>query len=143
MRRFAFIPVLALFLLIPAGEAQAELRLKAIMAGLMSDMDEIRRGIKDGDFKAVEEHAKKVANHEKPPMEERERIMGFLKDEADGFKSADMEVHNAATGLAEAAAQMDNTAVIVHYSRILRGCLKCHTRYRARVVDHFYGGDGD
>lgn len=139
MKRFIVVPILTLLLFGAAREAQAELSLKAIMAGLMSDMGEITRAMNYDDFKAVEEHARKIANHPKPPVEERERIFSFLKDEATGYKAADMEVHSAAAGLAEAAAQMDNDAVIRHYSKILRGCLKCHVRYRARVVQHFYG----
>ena len=140
MKRIIFIPLLAVFLLISVSEAQAELRLKAIMAALENDMELIVRAINSGDLKSVEGFATEIADHEKPPLEERQRIMGFLKEDAQGFKAADMVVHNAATELADAAVQNDYERVLSSYTNILTGCVKCHSRYRARVMEHFYGG---
>jgi len=116
------------------------LRLKTIMNDLAGEMETISRGVWLGDFKSIEAAAVKVADHEKPPMPERMKILGFLKGRAGGFKTADAKVHNNAMAMAEAAKREDMKGVLENFSIVIEGCVECHTDYRPVIVEHFYGG---
>ena len=109
------------------------------MIALESDMEELIRAINYGDLKSIEERATEIADHEKPPLSERQEIMGFLKEDMAGFKGADTEVHDSASELAASAKRGDIEGVLNNYAKTLRGCVKCHSEYRERVIGHFYG----
>lgn len=125
---------------IAAAGGGEPLRLKAIMNDLAGEMETISRGIWLGDFNIIEAAAVKVADHEKPPMAERMKILGFLKGRAGGFKAADASVHDNAMAMAEAAKREDMAGVVEKFDAVMKGCVECHTGYRADIVDHFYGG---
>ncbi len=139
MRRVTIITGLILALLASTGQAHADLRLRGIMVELEARMEAIVRAISLDDLEAVESNARQIADHEKPPVEERLKILGFLKEDANGFKETDGIVHLSALKMAEAAARKDYEGVVDLYRDVLNGCVSCHTRYRSRIVDHFYG----
>ncbi|MCP3677441.1 MAG: hypothetical protein GY721_07610, partial [Deltaproteobacteria bacterium] len=139
MRKLAVMTALILALLASTGQAHAELRLRGIMIELEARMEAIVRAISSGDLEAVDSNARRIADHEKPPLEERQRILGFLKEEANSFKEIDYAVHLSATKLAEAAGNNDYEGVVDNYRDVLHGCVNCHAGFRPRIVEHFYG----
>ncbi|MFQ5427665.1 MAG: DUF3365 domain-containing protein [Thermodesulfobacteriota bacterium] len=139
MKKIVFLSTLIVILLTLTCEAQAELRLRGIMLKLEAGMETIVRSINLGDFEAIASKAREIADHEKPPMEERKRILSFLGEEANAFRETDMEVHSTALRLAQAAKKKDYEGVIKAYGDLLGGCVKCHRGYRAPIVEHFYG----
>ncbi len=139
MKKIALISALFISLLSLTGQAQAGLRLRFIMDAIETNMEAIVRSISTGDFKAIEARAREIADHEKPPMEERQKIMSFLKGDAKGFKEADGIVHHRAAKLSELAKKKDYKGVVDTYGLLLGGCVKCHNQYRSRIVKEFYG----
>ena len=121
-----------------AGDTGEDLVLRAIMQELSSDMRAITDGIVLEEWQAIAEAAARIADHRKPPLAERQRIIGYLGDEAGSFKSHDNEVHLAASKLSEAATRKDGAAVIDTFARVQSGCLACHQQFRGKVVEHFY-----
>ena len=121
-----------------AAPASAELELRQIMQTLLGHMGLIVTGISTEDFDTIEKSAAGIAGHRTPPIDERMAIMEFLKDDSAGFKAADGVVHDSAARVAEAARNKDMYSVVEGYRDILAGCLDCHTKYRDRVLKHFY-----
>ncbi len=115
-----------------------ELKLKAIMVELGESMSRIVEAISTDDFEAVEANALLIAEHERPPMEERKKIIGFLGDDAASFRSFDETVHAEAMKMNDAAKEMEMEAVVESFSRVLEGCTGCHRDFKARVKEHFY-----
>jgi len=120
------------------ADVRAELRLRGIMTDLSVRMEAVVAAIGAGDFKEIESNARVVADHEKPPVTERAKILGFLKTRAVAFKGADGKVHDNASAMAEAARQKDMARVVESFSAVLSGCVECHTGFRAKIVEHFY-----
>lgn len=116
-----------------------DLELKRIMQDLSSRTTAMVAGIVSDDLASVAEAAAVVADHERPPIEERKRILGYLKGEAPEFKAADDIVHNQALALSKAAAEGDYQGVVDHYAAMLKGCVKCHRQFRDRIRGRFYG----
>lgn len=130
---------LALAALFLATEARAEKNLRVIMGELAANTEAITRAIGNGDLEEIERNARMIAEHDKPPIEERKRILGFLKEEAAGFKGADEFVHDSAQELAESASAGDFDGVLENFRNVLEGCVRCHTGYRERIIERFRG----
>ncbi len=118
--------------------ARAELQLKSIMTDLSARMQAVVVAIGAGDFAEIESNASVIADHDKPPMTERMKILGFLKSRASQFKKMDGKVHDNASDMAEAAKREDMEGVLKSFSIVLAGCVECHTGYRDDIVEHFY-----
>ena len=97
----------------------------------------ITEGITHEDWIRVAEHAEAIANHPRPPMTERVRIMAFAGTEVAQFKKYDTEVHEAASSLADEAADGDGSAIIASFGRLQNGCLDCHATFRSAYREHF------
>ncbi|MBI1912294.1 MAG: cytochrome c [Deltaproteobacteria bacterium] len=138
MRKKILAVAAAVSLFVPVISEAADLEIRGIMKKLGSRTEEVVRGISAGDFKLIEKNALLLADHEKPPISERLRILGFLKTDASGFKAIDEGIHENAAKLAEAAQKQDQEAVLTHFSEVLKSCVKCHTQYRGRIIEHFY-----
>jgi cytochrome c556 len=124
-------------MLIAGGvQAQDGPSLKVIMVGLEADMEMIVRAMNYDDFEAIRTKAMEIAEHDKPPMAERKKIMAFLGAEASEFRKGDAMVHSSAVKLAEAALEKDYEKVVDRYKILLGGCVACHTGYRSRIVEH-------
>lgn len=122
----------------PAQTGQPPLALRSVMAVLAVRMEAIVYAVSVGDLKAVEKSALEIADHERPPLEERRKIMAFLGDDAEGFKAADLRVHDAAAAVAAAARAEDLDAVAGKFSLLLKGCVACHARFKSGIVGRFY-----
>jgi cytochrome c556 len=136
MKRFAFLIFFFALLFTGTANAQGEASLKLVMTNLEADMEAIVRALNYGDFETIEARALAIANHEKPPMTQRKKIMNFLGEEMVGFKKGDAKVHDSALKVAEYAAEKDYAGVIEGYGVLLGGCVACHTTYRSRIIEH-------
>lgn len=114
------------------------LALKKIMNTLANDMSQITHSIALEDWSKVEEAAQKIANHDKPPMLEKIKILKLLGSEASDFKAFDDYVHDMSLELAKHAKSKDSEKVINTYTKVLKGCVDCHQRFKNKVQDHFY-----
>lgn len=134
--------ILAIFLSLWAMAADAnngeDLVLRAIMQDMASDMRKITDGIVLEEWQEIAASAARIADHRKPPLAERQQIMGFLGKEAGKFKRYDSEVHVAASELSGAARRKDAAEVIDTFARMQSGCLACHQQFRDPIREHFY-----
>lgn len=120
--------------------AHAEpLALQKIMKELGNDMQKITDGISREDWGWVEAAALRIADHPRPPMEERKRIISFIGADAGTFKSTDKKTHSTARTLATAAASENGEAAITAFATLQSSCLACHQVFRKRIQQHFYG----
>ncbi|MDG4868591.1 cytochrome c [Guyparkeria sp. 1SP6A2] len=111
-----------------------------IMEELGEHMVGITEGITHEDWIRVAEHAQAIADHPRPPMTERVRIMAFAGTDVAKFKEFDGEVHDAAARLADEAAGGDGSAIIASFGRLQNGCLDCHAAFRTTYRNHFLSG---
>ncbi len=123
--------------LVSAVPASGETRLRTIMNELNTNMGRVVDGVMREDFVLIEQSAKRIAEHEKAPMAERKRIVGHLKERAPVFKGIDGTLHNDAVAVAEAAAGRDMEGVLQNLARVQRGCVACHSAFRAEVMELF------
>lgn len=72
-------------------------------------------------------------------MSEKVQILTWLGTEAGRFRSFDIQVHDAATAMGEAAKRSDGQGVITAFSRTQQSCLACHQSFRQPFLEHFYG----
>jgi len=121
------------------AEQSEPLVLQKIMFDMGEEMQNITAGISSEDWQRVAEAAIKIADHPKPPVSERMRIMSLLGTEMAAFKEGDMETHQSARKLAEIAKQENGQAVISAFSVLQNNCLSCHENYREKFQAHFYG----
>ena len=138
MKRFQIV-ILALVMLVAAPAISgAELQLRTIMNGMNDRMKDIVNAINREDFSAIEENAMKIADHDKPPVTERVKILSFMLGKSPEFKGMDDKVHASAKELAEAAKKKNIDAVLSNFSKVQRACINCHTKFKAQIVEHFY-----
>ncbi|MDD5434534.1 MAG: hypothetical protein PH343_03805 [Nitrospira sp.] len=132
--------MLTVFFVVPAV-SMAELQLRTIMNGMNDRMRDIVTAINKEDFKAIEENAMKIADHDKPPVTERVRILGFMLGKAPELKGMDDKVHAGAKDLAEAAKKKNLDTILISFAKLQKACIACHTKFKAKIVEHFYSGD--
>jgi cytochrome c556 len=84
----------------------------------------------------VQRHAEAIAEHPHVAPEEMQRIQNILGGEMARFVSYDEQVHDAAIRLAMAAAQGDTDQVLSELNEVQRGCVACHTEFRARLLSN-------
>ncbi|HLS80393.1 MAG TPA: cytochrome c [Steroidobacter sp.] len=117
------------------------LALRKIMKDLGAHMQTVTDGISREDWKLVEQTARLIADHPRPPMAERARILSFMGSDAAKFRAYDGKTHDAAAALAEAAKSEDGTAVIRAFEQVQLSCFGCHQEFRRPFLEHFYGGN--
>lgn len=126
----------------PAAQAQGgsePMALQTIMKQLDRDLQAVTGAIAVEDWPRVGELAPKIGRHAEPAPAEKLRILGWLGTEAGSFRGFDTQVHDAATGLAQAAARGDGAEVIAAFARVQQACLGCHQAFRQRFVAEFHG----
>lgn len=114
--------------------------LQGIMIKLGQDMQAVTAAISIEDWATVERLAPGIADHAEPPGEEKARIIGWLGKDAPKFRGYDMQAHEAAAVMGEAAARKDGVAAIAAFARVQESCLGCHQEFRQPFMAHFYGG---
>lgn len=107
----------------------------SIMVGLQEDMARVSRGLWLERFDTIAAAAQDVADHPRVPPEEFERISGVLGKDMSRFGGMDMEVHDLAVRLAEAAREEDLEAVLSAQAELRRACVACHSTFRQRLRD--------
>ncbi len=120
-------------------EPDNPLQLRKIMQEMGRNMQVIVDGISREDWKLVAITAPLIANHPKPPLAERAKIIAFIGTDAPNFKNYDKKTHDTASVLAESAARGDSSAVLAEFSALQQSCLACHQAFRKPVQVHFYG----
>ncbi|GAV21213.1 hypothetical protein MMIC_P2193 [Mariprofundus micogutta] len=109
--------------------------LKQIMQQLGKDYSSLNHAILLKDFAGAAHFAHAIADHDKPSMGQRLKIMGELGTEMSAFKKADGRVHELAIKIEEAARAKDMPLLIQSQSQMLTACMACHTSYRSRIVN--------
>lgn len=107
--------------------------LYSIMAALQADMARVSRGLWLEDLDTVAAGADAVANHPQVPPEEFQRISEVLGEEMSRFGGMDMEVHDVAVRLGDAADRADLESVLALDAELRRACVRCHSTYRQRL----------
>ncbi len=125
------------------AETEAKLNepfaLQSIMRDIGTNMQSIVGAISREDWAQVEDSARLIADHPKPPLSERGKIAGFFKADMAQFKNYDGQTHKAASLLAEAADSKDGKTVISNFATLQNTCLACHQKFREDFQQHFYG----
>lgn len=114
-----------------AEEGDASLR--QVMQGLGQEMCRLNGAILKEDFTQAAVSAQAIAEHPRPPLGERLRIMAELGSDMPRFKRGDDAVHDSAMALKAAAERKEPAAVLEHYLHLMAGCVECHNSFRARV----------
>ena len=122
-----------------AAEPSEPLALRKIMQDMGKEMGVIAEAVSREEWARVEKSALRIADHPRPPMEERKRIMAFFGKEMARFKGYDTKTHDTARELAAAAAKQESSAVISTFARLQSSCLECHRNFRKPFQEHFYG----
>ncbi|TKR55131.1 cytochrome c [Allopusillimonas ginsengisoli] len=112
--------------------------LQGVMEKLGQDMQAVTGAISIEDWALVAELAPKTARHAEPPPEEKVRIVTWLGKDAGKFRGFDVQVHEEATAMGEAATRGDGEAVINVFAKVQQTCLACHQSFRKPFVKQFY-----
>ncbi len=115
------------------------LALRKIMQDMGREMGIIAEAISREAWDVVGKSALRIADHPRPPMSERMKIMSLFGKEMGRFKEHDMKTHDIARRLKDAAAHEDAPAVISTFAALQRSCLECHRSFRKPFQEHFYG----
>lgn len=128
----------ALLLTVLSAQAAEPLALQKVMKDLGKNMQTVTDGISREDWSLVENTAHQIGEHPEAPLDEKLRIMAFMGTNMAKFKAFDMQTHEAAHEMAEAAQQQDGQKVIAAFQKVQSGCLACHQAFRPAFVAHFY-----
>jgi cytochrome c556 len=112
--------------------------LRSIMSDLGTNMQAITLAIAREDWSQVTESALLIADHPKPPITEKVRILSFAGKKMRQFKSYDDKTHNAALKLSQIAKEKDGYHIITVFSDLQKTCLGCHQKFRHSFQQHFY-----
>ena len=130
-----------ILILLTSGAAQAAepLAFQGVMRDLGKHMQTVAGAIAHEDWKQVAKTAPLIAEHPQPPLTEKMRIMSFVGGNMGKFKTFDIQTHEAAHDMEQAAIAQDGMQVINSYQKVQTACLGCHQAFRAQFVAHFYG----
>lgn len=146
--RFAHLLLVAASVLFAGGSGPARsqepaqaapLELRGIMQGMGRNMLDIVEAVNHEDWPKAGKAAAAIANHPKPPMAERVRVLAFVGAGAGKFRGFDEKAEEAAKALQDAASRADGQAVISSFAALQGSCLGCHQGFRKPFVQHFYG----
>lgn len=102
------------------------MQMQAHMAGLM-------QALWIESYEDMATHARAIAAHAHISPEELARIETELGPEMAAFEAADEAVHEASLRMQDAAEAEDMEAFLGHLATVQRGCVGCHSRFRARL----------
>lgn len=108
--------------------------LSAIMRGMSRNMQIIADGIAREDWALIAETAPLIADHPRPPLADKIRILSMLGTDSTKFKSHDQQTNRAARDVHQAASRQDGIAVIAAYQRLQTACFDCHRSFRDRFA---------
>jgi cytochrome c556 len=112
-----------------------EVTFKSVMQGLLTNSLAINKGIFLEDFTMIEQAAAHIADHPKPDMAIRKKLMMNLGLEMGTFKSLDNVVHQSSVDIVSAAKEKNMEKVVKQYHQLIEGCLSCHADFKKRVSE--------
>jgi cytochrome c556 len=112
-----------------------EVTFKNVMQGLLTNSLAINKGIFLEDFTMIEQAAAHIADHPKPDMAIRKKLMMNLGLEMGTFKSLDNVVHQSSVDIVSAAKEKNMEKVVKQYHQLIEGCLSCHADFKKRVSE--------
>lgn len=121
-----------------AATAAEPLVLRKIMRELGKNMQHISDSIMREDWTQVTEIAPRIADHPKPPLTEKIRILTFVGSDVGKYRDYDEKTHQAGQELRRAAVHKDRTEVISAFATLQESCAACHQSFRKSFQEHFY-----
>ena len=106
---------------------------KLVMQGLLADTQELTAAMLMEDFTRIEKIAKNIADHPKPSMETRMKLMKAMGAEMAKFKSNDAIVHDAAVNITKNAQQKNIEGIVDDFNTMIGGCVSCHSEFKMKV----------
>lgn len=116
-----------------AGAAEGGQALLPIMQRLGSEMTALTYALMTDDYATVTRSAAAIAEHAPISAEELERIHTELGTDMTVFEAVDESVHVASVRLHEAAEARQIDQIVASLAEVQRGCVSCHTQFRARL----------
>ena len=116
-----------------ATVSAAEGSLKSVMQDLLKETQQLTAAMLNEDFTLVAASAKNIADHPKPSMATRKKIMKAMGPKMAKFKANDDVVHSAAVNIVTSAQQKNISGVSEHYKKMIDGCLSCHSMFKSEV----------
>ena len=107
--------------------------LKLVMQGLLKDTQELTAAMLNEDFTLIATKAENIADHPKPSMATRMKIMKAMGADMAQFKANDEIVHKAALDIMTNAQQKNIDGVGENYKKMIGGCLSCHSQFKDSV----------
>ncbi len=104
-----------------------------MMQQLLTDMQQVDRGIYTENFGLIEQGAAKISDHPTMTSEDKKLVKKTLGAEMKQFVEYDMVVHHHADSMRIAAIQEEMKEVLRHYRIVQQGCVDCHTNYREPI----------
>lgn len=117
---------------VPKGSAP-EGSLKLVMQGLLKDTQALTSAMLNEDFALIAIQANNIADHPKPSMETRKKLMKAMGSDMAKFKANDNIVHGAAVEIMKSAKQKNIQGVGENFKKMIGGCLSCHSAFKNRV----------
>ena len=111
-----------------------------MMQQLLTDMQQVDRGIYTEDYSMIKEGAGRISDHPTMTPQDKKLIKKTLGKQMKQFVNYDMVVHHHADSIRMAAIEKNIQKVLKHYRIVQQGCVDCHSNYRepistARVND--------
>lgn len=114
--------------------AQPEtLPLVPMMQQLLSDVQQVDRGIYTENFAMIEKGAGNISDHPTMTPEDKKLVKQTLGKEMKQFVKFDMIVHHHADSMRMAAVEENMQQVLKHYRITQQGCVDCHSNYRDKI----------
>jgi cytochrome c556 len=114
-------------------EKAKEGSLKLVMQGLLKDTQELTAAMLNEDFALITTKAENIADHPKPSMATRMKIMKAMGSDMAQFKANDEIVHKAALAIMTNAEQKNIDGVGDNFKKMIGGCLSCHSQFKDSV----------
>ncbi|MDX2367372.1 MAG: cytochrome c [Colwellia sp.] len=114
-------------------EKAAEGSLKLVMQGLLKNTQQLTAAMLNEDFTSIEHQAKSIADHPKPSMATRKKLMKAMGTDMAKFKANDNIVHSAAVDIMKSAQQKNIKDVGENFKKMIGGCLSCHNSFKNKV----------
>ena len=109
--------------------------LKLVMQGLLKNTQQLTAAMLNEDFTSIEYQAKKIADHPKPSMATRKKLMKAIGTDIAKFKANDNIVHGAALDIVTNAQQKNIMGVGENFKKMIGGCLSCHNSFKNKVSE--------
>lgn len=107
--------------------------LKLVMQGLLKETQGLTAAMLNEDFTLIATKAGNIADHPKPSMATRMKIMKAMGADMAQFKANDETVHKAALDIMTNAQQKNIDGVGENFKKMIGGCLSCHSQFKDSV----------